>query len=91
MADIHELGAAGLRQALAAGELSATEVAEHFLARIGQLNHTLGAFVTVTADQAMLDAGAADAAYVRRRSGGPGFPSCTACRWLSKTSRMLPE
>ena len=52
MADIHELGAVELRQALAAGRLSATEVTEHFLVRIGQLNHTLGAFVTVTADEA---------------------------------------
>lgn len=74
MADIHELGAVELRQALAAGQLSATEATEHFLARIGELNHTLGAFVTVTADQALLDARAADAAYVRRRNAGPELP-----------------
>ncbi|MDQ0211198.1 amidase [Arthrobacter bambusae] len=74
MADIHELGAVQLRQALATGQLSATEVGEHFLARIEQQNHMLGAFVTVTADQAMLDARAADEAYVRQRRGGPGLP-----------------
>ncbi|GAB3570871.1 amidase [Arthrobacter alkaliphilus] len=74
MGDIHELGAVGLRQALITGRLSATEAAEYFLTRIGQLNDGLGAFVTVTADQAMVDARAADAAYLRWRGGGPGLP-----------------
>lgn len=74
MVDIHELGAVALRQALATGQLSATEATEHFLTRIGEQNHTLGAFVTVTADQAILDARAADAAYVRQRSEGAELP-----------------
>jgi amidase len=74
LADIHELDAVALRQALATGELSASEATEHFLTRIGEQNHTLGAFVTVTAVQAMLDARAADAAYVRQRGEGTELP-----------------
>ncbi|WP_028267966.1 amidase [Arthrobacter sp. MA-N2] len=75
MADIHELGAVELRHALATGRLSATEVSEHFLARIAEQNHSLGAFITVTAEQAMLDAHEADSAYVRMRREGSELPS----------------
>lgn len=63
--DIHELTALQLRDALAAGELSACEVTGHYLARIESANRLLGAFVTVTADQALADAKAADAAFTR--------------------------
>jgi amidase len=70
LADIHELGAVALRQELATGRLSAVEAAEHFLRRIEKQNHILGAFLTVTEDQALLDARAADAQYVRRRNEG---------------------
>lgn len=65
--DIHELSAVQLRDALRAGELSAREATAHFLARIATQNSLLGAFVTVTADQAMADAAAADARFVRLR------------------------
>ena len=70
MADLHDLTAAALRDALAAGDVSARNVATHFLSRIAARNHRLGAFVTVTAEQALLDAGAADALYARRRRDG---------------------
>ncbi|MBO1268034.1 amidase [Arthrobacter cavernae] len=63
MADIHRLGAVGLRDALAVGSLSAREAAGHFLARIEAANTSLGAFITVTAEQAMADAAAADALH----------------------------
>ncbi|BAS06855.1 glutamyl-tRNA(Gln) amidotransferase subunit A [Arthrobacter sp. Hiyo4] len=66
-ADIHELSAVQLRDTLRAGELSAREATAHFLARIATQNSLLGAFVTVTADQAMADAAAADARFVRLR------------------------
>lgn len=69
MADIHELPAVRLRDALRSGELSAREATAHFLARIAERNPLLGAFVTVTAEQAMADADAADARYVRFRKG----------------------
>lgn len=66
-ADIHELTAVQLRDALRTGELSARDVAAHFLARIAKQNPLLGAFVTVTAEQAMADAAAADARFARFR------------------------
>jgi amidase len=66
-ADIHELTAVQLRDALRAGELSARDAAAHFLARIADQNPLLGAFVTVTAEQAMADAAVADARFARFR------------------------
>ncbi|MFH5879286.1 amidase [Arthrobacter sp. NA-172] len=74
MVKIHELGAVALRDAMAAGNLSASDATEHFLMRIGEQDHSLGAFVTVTADQAILDARGADASYVRRRKEGTELP-----------------
>lgn len=67
MAEVQLLGAVALRDALAAGELSARDAATCFLSRIAARNHVLGAFVTVTAEQALLDAGAADALHARLR------------------------
>jgi amidase len=60
LAEIHELSAVQLRAMLRGGELSAREATEHYLRRIEAQNKSLGAFVTVTADQAMRDAAAAD-------------------------------
>jgi amidase len=66
MAEIHQLSAVQLRDALRSGELSAREATAHFLGRIDESNPRLGAFVTVTADMAMADAAAADDVYARR-------------------------
>jgi amidase len=63
LADIHELSAVGLRDAVRSGDLSAREVTEHFLARIAARNPGLGAFITVTGEQALDDAARADALY----------------------------
>ncbi|KUM36637.1 amidase [Arthrobacter sp. EpRS71] len=65
MHDVSRLTAVELRDALAAGELSARESAEHFLREIESRNKQLGAFVTVTAEQALKDAEAADALHAR--------------------------
>lgn len=65
MADIHELSAVGLRDALHSGELPARDVTEHFLARIEARNSGLGAFITVSGEQALADATAADELYAR--------------------------
>jgi amidase len=65
LADIHELSAVRLRGALQTGELSAREAAAHYLARIESRNPGLGAFITVTGDQALADAAAADQRYAR--------------------------
>ena len=76
MADLHELSAVQLRDALAEGKLSAREATEHYLGRIEARNKGLGAFITVTADQAMRDAAAADELYARtaRDSGAETLP-----------------
>ncbi len=63
--DLSLLTAVELRDALAAGELSARESAEHFLRAIESRNKQLGAFVTVTAEQALKDAEAADGLHAR--------------------------
>lgn len=70
MAEIHELSAVALRDAIRAGSLSAREAAAHFLARIGEQNPRLGAFITVTAEQAARDADGADAAFHRASRAG---------------------
>lgn len=69
MAEIHELSAVQLRDSLRSGELSARETTDHFLARIESGNRLLGAFIKVTAEQAMADADAADATFARLRRG----------------------
>jgi len=57
----NELTARQLVSRRRSGELSATELVEHFLARIETHNPTLNALVTVTAERALADAGAMDA------------------------------
>lgn len=60
LAELHDLSAVALRDSLRKGEVSAAEAAAHFLNRIERHNPLLGAFVTVTAEQAMDEAFAAD-------------------------------
>jgi amidase len=67
LAELHELSAVALRDALHSGEVSAKDAVAHFLARVEQHNPLLGAFVTVTAEHALRQALAADA----RRSQTP--------------------
>ncbi|MCP1411763.1 amidase [Paenarthrobacter sp. A20] len=57
---LSRLTAVELRDALASGDLSAREATTHFLSAIESRNKQLGAFVTVTAEQALRDAAAAD-------------------------------
>jgi len=52
MADLHELTALEQWQALQNRDVSPSELAEHYLARIEKFNPALGAFVTVTAENA---------------------------------------
>lgn len=71
MVEIHELSAVQLRDALHSGELSARQTTDHFLHRIEAENPRLGAFITVTADQARKDATAADRLHaLQSRKGG---------------------
>ncbi|WP_226760861.1 amidase [Arthrobacter sp. SO3] len=73
MAEIHELSAVELRDALRSGELSSKQATEHFLDRIAAENRHLGAFITVTAEQALLDAAAADKSHARAARDGTGL------------------
>jgi amidase len=72
LADIHELSAVQLCGALRTGELSARQATAHFLDRIAAANPHLGAFVTVTAEQALKDAAAADDFHARHAGKGAG-------------------
>src|SRR6478609_8386368 len=70
LAEIHELSAVALRDALRSGELSARQAAAHFLDRIANENPHLGAFITVTAEQALKDAAAADSRHLDAANDG---------------------
>ena len=63
--ELRDFTALELRNALAAGEISAREVTEHFLARIEELNPALGAFLLTTPEAALKDAAAADERFAR--------------------------
>jgi amidase len=69
------MSAVQLRDSLRSGELSARETTAYFLARIAEENPRLGAFITVTAEQAMADAVAADARYARLRRSSAAAPA----------------
>lgn len=62
--DLGNLTAIGWREALRGGEASAREAVAHFLGRIAD-REDLGAFVTVTAEQALAEARAADELFAR--------------------------
>ena len=61
MSELHDLTALEQGAAVASGETSTKELVEHYLGRIGRLSEELGAFVTVTSEQAR-----------STRSGGTG-------------------
>lgn len=61
MTELHDLAAVDLRRLHADGEVSAAELADHFLARIERANPRLRAFVTVTPEAAREHAAALDA------------------------------
>ncbi|KNC18714.1 amidase [Arthrobacter sp. RIT-PI-e] len=71
MSELHHLSAIDLRDLLARGDVSAREVTEHFLRRIDALNPELGAFVTVTHDDALHAADHADRVRLSGARIGP--------------------
>ena len=71
MGDLHDLTALEQRDALRAGETTATELLDHYLARIDAHGAALGAFVTLTEDLARSEAKDADARLSR---GGDDLP-----------------
>jgi aspartyl-tRNA(Asn)/glutamyl-tRNA(Gln) amidotransferase subunit A len=58
---LHNLTIGELAEHLASRQLSSVELARHFLARIERLNPALNALITLTADEALAAAAAADA------------------------------
>lgn len=58
---MHNLTIAELSRSLRNGQMSSEELTRNFLARIERLNPALNAFITVTAEQAINEAKAADA------------------------------
>jgi aspartyl-tRNA(Asn)/glutamyl-tRNA(Gln) amidotransferase subunit A len=93
---LHNLTLGELADRLGSGDLSSVELTRHFLARIERLNPALNAVITLTADDALQSAAAADQ---RRAAGeqGPllGIPLihkdifCTTGVRTSCGSRML--
>ncbi|WP_018953305.1 Asp-tRNA(Asn)/Glu-tRNA(Gln) amidotransferase subunit GatA [Thioalkalivibrio sulfidiphilus] len=66
---MHEKTIAELSAALAKGECSSVELTQHFLKRIETLDGGLNSFVTVTAEQALAQAKAADDRRARGEAG----------------------
>lgn len=60
MADLHDLSAFEQAAAIRRGDVSPSELVDHYLARIERWNDTLGAYVTVTAELARSQAAAAE-------------------------------
>jgi len=93
---LHTLSIGELGRSLDSGQISSVELTRHFLGRIERLNPALNALITLTAEQALATAAAADA---RRAAGerGPllGIPLihkdifCTDGVRTSCGSRML--
>jgi amidase len=67
---LHRLSARALRDAVAARELSATEVVSAHLERIEQVNPRVNAIVTLVPERALSDAAALDAAAAEGRPPG---------------------
>lgn len=96
--DIAYLSALELRDHYRSGDLSPVEVTGVILERIGRLNPTLNAYVTVTVERALEDARVAERAY-RERTAGPlaGVPisikDITPTRGIRTTmgSRLMQE
>ena len=69
MSNFHQKTLAELSTGLQAGDISSTELTEHFLSRIRRHDATLNSFITVVEDQAMAQAAEADRAL---KQGGAG-------------------
>ena len=93
---LHNLSVGELAGRLNSREISSVELTRHFLARIERFGPSLNALITVTADQALADAAAADARLGRGERGALlGIPLihkdifCTDGVRTSCGSRML--
>ena len=62
MTDLHRLSIRELSEGLKQAQFSSRELTEHYLKRIAQIDPKVKSYVTVTAEQALVEADAADAA-----------------------------
>ena len=74
---IHDLTVTEQAAAIRTGEISATEITEHYLDRIDRLNEQVGAFYTVTHELAREQAAVADKAVSASRKDGAELPPLT--------------
>ncbi len=76
MKPLHELSIAEAGAALRAGTLTSTALTQDALGRIAAIDPAIDSFITVTADRALADAQAADAAFAAGVDAGPmqGIP-----------------
>lgn len=93
---MHQLTLTQLQQGLASGDFTATDIAEHYLSRIEAHDPQLNSFITITADQALAQAKAADKARAKGEAGPlNGLPIahkdmfCTQGVKTTSASRML--
>ena len=68
--NLHNKTLSELSTGLAGGDFSSAELTQHFLGRIGQLDSGYNSFITITAEQALAQANAAD----QRRAAGNAGP-----------------
>lgn len=68
MTELHDLTGLEQAEALRRGELTSTDLVEHYLSRIQRLSDDVGAFVTVTAEQALSTAQQLDRAGAAQAS-----------------------
>jgi amidase len=84
MTDLHDSSALDQAAAIARGELTSVELVDHYLDRIAAYGDEVGAFVTVTADDARARAKALDAVPAEGRGPLHGVP--TAIKDLTMTA-----
>src|SRR4051794_41799518 len=89
MAQLHDLTALEQGAAVRSGEVSPTELVEHYLKRVDRLSHRVGAFVTVTGDLArrqsrLAEAGGGD-------TGPPLYGVPTAGQGPNATAGGVPR
>jgi amidase len=85
MTELHELSALEAAAAVRGKQVSPVELVEHALARIAALDEQVGAFVTVTADAALQQARAAEAAVLAGDALPPLHGVPTAIKDLNLT------
>lgn len=87
MGELHDLTALEQAASVRAREVSPTELVEHYLQRVERLAGDVGAFVTVTADEARRQAAAAEARLADGAEGlSPLFGVPTAVKDLNQTA-----